>query len=532
MHSSKRAAFLFVLFLAACVPATQVGVSSATPVPAFTPSIKASPPTLYIASAVPSALRAEASNWDMPPSDDPYAAAITLDLAQSAEPDSIWIYALVAPFPTVTDDISASDLLDFWHGLGAGPFAGAPLWMAESTLVAFSVAWGEPAPGVVRTAPKDGLVDTVWAATPSWAIIPFEDLEPRLKVLSVDGNSPVRKDFNQGTYPLVLGFELNNSSFALPATNRDLSKMTIVMLTGVTALVRGTASKMERNGLTYPDEDIRDILLASDILHINNEVPFYSLCDVPDPKQNELVFCSRVKYMELLKDIGTDVVELTGDHFADYGEQAMLETLQIYKDAGIPYYGGGANIEEARKPLLMEHNGNKIAFIGCDAKDAYATASETMPGGTPCDYNYMREQIQKLRAQGFIVIATFQFEEYTTPKAPPIQMEKFRRQADSGANIVSGSQAHFAQVMEFYNGAFIHYGLGNLFFDQMGDTHGFDNIRREFVDSHVFYDGHYISTEIQTFMLMDYSRPRPMDPVERATFLRYYFEQSGWVVSP
>jgi poly-gamma-glutamate synthesis protein (capsule biosynthesis protein) len=468
----------------------------------------------------------------MLPSDDPNSAAITLDLAQSAEPDSIWIYALVAPFPTVTDDISASDLLDFWHGLGAGPFAGAPLWMKESTLAAFSVAWGKPAPGVVRIAPEDGLVDTVWAVTPSWAIVPFEDLEPRLKVLSVDGNSPIRKDFDQSTYPLVLGFKLNNSSFALPATNRDSSKMTTVMLTGVTALVRVTAFKMERNGHTYPDKDIRDILLASDILHINNEVPFYSRCDVPDPKQRGLIFCSRVKYMELLKDIGTDVVELTGDHFADYGKQAMLETLQDYKDAGIPYYGGGANIEEARKPLLMEHNGNKIAFIGCNAKVAYATATEIMPGNTPCDYNYMREQIQKLRVQGYIVIATFQYEEYTTPKAPPIQMEKFRWQADSGANIVSGSQAHFAQVMEFYNGAFIHYGLGNLFFDQMGDTHGFDNIRQEFADSHVFYNGHYISTEIQTFMLMDYSRPRPMDKVERAKFLRYYFEQSGWTVSP
>jgi poly-gamma-glutamate synthesis protein (capsule biosynthesis protein) len=477
-------------------------------------------------------LRAEASKWDILPGDDPNSAAIILDLAQSAKPDSIWIYALVAPFPTVTDDISAGDLLDFWHGLGTGPFAGAPLWMTESTLAAFSIAWGRPAPGIVMTVSEDNLVDTVWAATPSWAIVPFEDLEPRLKVLSVDGNSPVRKDFNQSTYPLVLGFELNNSSFALPATNRDSSKMTIVMLTGVTALVRGTAAKMERYGLTYPGEDIRDILLASDILHINNEVPFYSLCDVPDPKKRELVFCSRVKYMELLKDIDTDVVELTGDHFADYGRQAMLETLQDYKDAGIPYYGGGANSEEARKPLLVEHNGNKIAFIGCDAKAAYATADETMPGNALCDYNYMREQIQKLRAQGYIVIATFQYEEYTTPKAPPAQMEKFRWQADSGANIVSGSQAHFAQVMEFHNGAFIHYGLGNLFFDQMGDTHGFDNIRQEFADSHVFYNGHYISTAIQTFMLMDYSRPRPMEPVERAKFLRYYFEQSGWMVSP
>jgi len=224
------------------------------------------------------------------------------------------------------------------------------------------------------------------------------------------------------------------------------------------------------------------------------------------------------------------VMELTGDHFGDYGEQAILETLQIYNDAGVPYYGGGADLEEARKPLLMEHNGNKIAFIGCNDKDAYAGADAVTPGAAPCDYDYMRQQIRALRAQGYVVIATFQYEEYTDPQAAPIQMEEFRWQAESGAQIVSGSQAHFAQVMEFYDNSFIHYGLGNLFFDQMGKLDGgIDNIRREFVDNHVIYNGQYISTEIHTFILMDYSRPRLMDAAERSKFLRYYFEQSGWV---
>ncbi len=130
-----------------------------------------------------------------------------------------------------------------------------------------------------------------------------------------------------------------------------------------------------------------------------------------------------------------------------------------------------------------------------------------------------------------MVIATFQYEEYNQPQAAPIQMEEFRWQAESGAQIVSGSQAHFAQVMEFHGDSFIHYGLGNLFFDQMGRTDGgIDGIRREFVDSHVIYDGRHISTELHTFVLMDYSHPRPMDAAEREQFLRYYFEQSGWLV--
>jgi hypothetical protein len=481
--------------------------------------------TLYIGPGFPSALREEVAHQDVSFTDDPQAATMSLDLVQTEGPASEWIYALVVPFPTVTDDVSSTELMDFWRGSGAGPFGGSPLRMAESTLQAFTVHWGEPVPGAVRTVPEDQLTGELWEAIPSWGIVPFEQLEPRLKVLRIDGNSPIQNDFRQSIYPLVVRFGSNDPSFVLPFTNRDPSKMTTVMLTGVTALVRATASKMERNGMTYPGEEIRPVLLSSDILHINNEVPFYSMCDVPDPNQKELVFCSRMKYMELLTYIDTDVVELSGDHFADYGDEAMLETLQVYEQAGIPYYGGGANIEQARRPLTMEHHGNKIAFIGCNDKEAYASADETRPGAAPCDYDYMRTQISELRAQGYVVIATFQYEEYNKPEATEVQMQEFRWQADSGAQIVSGSQAHFAQVMEFYNGSFIHYGLGNLFFDQMGrNDGGIDNIRQEFVDSHVIYDGRHISTELHTFILMDEG--------ERSKFLRYYFEQSGWVVSP
>ena len=99
----------------------------------------------------------------------------------------------------------------------------------------------------------------------------------------------------------------------------------------------------------------------------------------------------------------------------------------------------------------------------------------------------------------------------------------FRRMADAGALIVSGSQAHTPQAMEFYNGSFIHYGLGNLFFDQMVDF-----ARPEFIDRHVFYDGRYISTELLTAILEDYAKPRPMTPEERAKLLTDIFAASEW----
>jgi hypothetical protein len=73
------------------------------------------------------------------------------------------------------------------------------------------------------------------------------------------------------------------------------------------------------------------------------------------------------KYIELLELVGADVIELTGNHFQDYGSVATLQTLDMYKERGWPYFGGGANLEDARKPALFTHNGNRIAFIGCNS---------------------------------------------------------------------------------------------------------------------------------------------------------------------
>ena len=102
--------------------------------------------------------------------------------------------------------------------------------------------------------------------------------------------------------------------------------------------------------------------------------------------------------------------------------------------------------------------------------------------------------------------------------------------ADSGASIVSGSQAHYAQMMEFYGDAFIHYGLGNLFFDQMGDQDWMPpGIRREFLDRYVIYGGRFMSAELITALLEDYSRPRIMTEAERVGFLQEYFYYSGWI---
>lgn len=502
------------------------------------------PSALWISLGVPSTLLEVAKSWKIPNTDLPENASIRLEVSPSFIPEtsangliqaqSLWVYALVAPFPTVTDGVTLDELHAAWRGLPHDLFRDQPLLMTESTLAAFSAIWGEPALGAVKIVPEDTLPDVAWESMPSWGIIPFESIQPRWKVLTVDGQSPIRKDLILDTYPLKVNFILTTSEpspdFVLPASNYDSTKLTTVILTGVTALTRATADRMERKGITYPGQDIRDTLVQADITHISNEVPFYSGCPAPDPHQDKEIFCSSTRYIDLLTYVGTDIVELTGNHFGDYGPGAMLESLAIYNDHDIPYYGGGADLADSLEPATLESNGNRFAFIGCNQPDveSFPTARESRPGAAPCDFDYMAEKVREISSHGYFVFATFQWSESPRPEPYPAQVETFRRMADSGAVAVSGSQAHVPQYMEFHKGSFIHYGLGNLFFDQTG---GSDNTRNEFIDRYIFYEGKFLGVELITTYLEDYSRPRFMTLNERERFLLQYFEGSGWLFS-
>jgi hypothetical protein len=521
-----------------------------TPTPTPTP---AWPLTVYVPEGLPAPV-ADALNTALAehpdlfvPTGDVAAADVRIEFGADHGVPLIdrWVYAVVAPFPTITDEVAWADVEASWHGTPAGPFAGQPLLMSEDTARTLAVVMGEPAAGAVEIVAAEELIQRAWDTRPAvrlnahgeaWAIVPFDRLEPRWKVLRMDGVSVLDKGLDTDAYPLIVRAGATGKEYGIaklleilggPLTNRDPEKMTVLMLTGVTALGRCTADRMDRNGVLYPAQDIRPWLIEPDITHISNEVSFANNCQ--QSCRDSVVFCARPNYIELFEDLDIDVIELTGNHLLDWGVGAMELSLSMYDERSIPYYGGGWNVVQAQQPLIVTHGVHTFGFIGCNpAGPPSDWATESRAGSAPCSFGALAEQlgprIRQLREQGIIPIVTLQYEEYDQFEPRPGQMADFRALVDAGAVIVSGSQAHHPQTFEFYNGAFIHYGLGNLFFDQMQ----WIEYRREFVDRHVFYDGRHISTEVFTAMLEDYARPRPMTPLEREAFLTDAFRAGGW----
>jgi poly-gamma-glutamate synthesis protein (capsule biosynthesis protein) len=142
----------------------------------------------------------------------------------------------------------------------------------------------------------------------------------------------------------------------------------------------------------------------------------------------------------------------------------------------------------------------------------------------------MTDEIENLQADGYLPIVTLQYaEDYTA--YPSAQMAAdFQMLASAGAVIVNGSQAHTPKMMAFQDDSFLHYGLGNLFFDQMevyyNDVY-LSGTRDEFIDRLIFYDGELISIELLSALLEDYARPRPMTAVERSVFLSRIFSTAS-----
>ena len=104
----------------------------------------------------------------------------------------------------------------------------------------------------------------------------------------------------------------------------------------------------------------------------------------------------------------------------------------------------------------------------------------------------------------------------------------FHAAANSGAEIVSGSQAHIPQAIEFYRNSFIHYGLGNLFFDQFKESYA---PRPAFIDEHVIYDNRHISTRLIPIQFIDLARARFMTEEEQVDLLKIIFNASDWQIN-
>ena len=450
---------------------------------------------------------------------------LTLDRSPKALELGHWFLAQVIPFKSAHDGLSLLALKAIWKGQRHRK--GGWLWVTQESYQLLKKNWGPPS-RLVRTVDMEKFEEKL-EKRGSRGIIPFDLLKPQWKVGQLAKrslfvrNSPRDIEHYPMRFPIFLSDRnckpcLARAKNLFPQiSNRDESNMTVVMMTGVTALSRGVARLIDARDTAYPIADIKHLFKGADFVHVSNEVSFQPDCDAG---ASSMSFCSKERYLEVLDGLGVNIVELTGNHLVDKGRRWLDYSLDLFEKRGWRWFGGGRNKSEALSPLLVEHGPNKIAFLGCNAvgpKAVWATPQRS--GAAKCDVKDMKAKIRTLKQDGYSVIVSVQHREKYQYAPVRWQKSMFRKLSKAGADMVMGSQAHQPQTLEFQDGRFIHYGLGNFLFDQM-QTLG---TRRQMYDRLIFYKGRLISIEIETAMLEEFGRPRPTTQKERKNFLRQVF---------
>jgi len=164
-----------------------------------------------------------------------------------------------------------------------------------------------------------------------------------------------------------------------------------------------------------------------------------------------------------------DIVSLANNHVLDYGLDAFNDTLDGLWRYGILYAGAGPDLAAATRPVFVERNGVKMAFLAFGGQQyvpssmvAFWTAGPNKPGIAPL-YGPVTASIRAAKEQADLVVVSFHWgDEYSDVIAGQRLLGKAAIEA--GADLVFGHHPHIPQPVEIYKGKPILYSMGNLVF--------------------------------------------------------------------
>ncbi len=195
--------------------------------------------------------------------------------------------------------------------------------------------------------------------------------------------------------------------------------------------------------------------------------------------------------MSALVSSGFSLVTLAANHLWDWGVSGIEATITGLRNAGIPFIGAGMNIDEARRPAIIERNGTRFGFLNYNcAGPIVSWANPEKPG---CAYiNVITHHEEREGGQFAFLPAKYTFAEPSTMKAMaedisklrplcdvltvyfhkglvnvPVTIEMYDQQVayaaiDAGADLILSSHAHVLKGIELYKGKVIFHGLCNF----------------------------------------------------------------------
>ena len=220
-------------------------------------------------------------------------------------------------------------------------------------------------------------------------------------------------------------------------------------LAGDTMLGRRVARELERRPpQSLVEPALAELTRAADLFVLNLEC---CISERGKPVPKTFNFRAPPIAVETLLHLGVGCVTLANNHALDYGVEALLDTFEHLRAAGIPFAGAGESVEEARALIVVD--GLPIVAF-CDHEPDFA-AGPSRPGIAYADLRRGVPDWLRERAQGTLVCP--HWGPNMTPAPLPYVRAAARELREAGAALVAGSSAHVFQGVE-----------GNVLYD-LGD---------------------------------------------------------------
>jgi len=187
----------------------------------------------------------------------------------------------------------------------------------------------------------------------------------------------------------------------------------------------------------------------------------------PDPRK-PFFFRAPPAATEVLNRLGVDCVTLANNHALDFGAEALLDTFEHLESAGIAWVGAGGNLDEARKPAVLEADGFRLAVLGSSDHPREFAAKPNAPGIAYADLrrgtDWLPGAIAALDADA--VLVTPHWGPNMTPAPLPHVLRAAAALRAAEATLIAGHSAHVFHGVE----PGVLYDIGDFLDDYAVDS--------------------------------------------------------------
>ncbi len=213
-----------------------------------------------------------------------------------------------------------------------------------------------------------------------------------------------------------------------------------------------------------PFEGLRPALAGADLLFGNLETPLVEDASRPEVREIRPGFAGAPASARWLAEGRFSLVSLANNHVMDHGVAGLRSTRRALEEAGVLAVGAGESLAEARRPVILERRGARIAFLAYAAPGRHS-AGAGRAGAAPLEPAIMLGDLRSIRGEVSAVVISLHFGLVYSDYPRREEQRLARSLCEEGATVVLGHHPHVLQGLERHRQGLIAYSLGEILFD-------------------------------------------------------------------